>query len=79
MYLIRAHGARLKRWRTQRLPSKVECMYIRFLQTVFVLLDVLNLVWICYNMSQTTYALKNLEEMYYMRKPREWEASLDDV
>jgi len=85
MYLIRAHGAGLKRVWKQRLPRKVhissrfDATNIRFLQTVCILLVVINLVWICYNMSQTTYALKNLEETYHLRKPREWEVALDDV
>ena len=69
----------------QRLSSKmyispsVKGKYIIFLHTVCVFLVVMNLVWICYNMSQTTFALENLEETYRLLQPREWDVVLDDV
>ena len=69
----------------QRLSSKMyvstsfDGKYIRFLQVACVFLVVINLEWICYNMSQTTYALENLEETYHLPNPREWEVTLYDV
>jgi len=85
MYLIRAHGAALKQVWKKRLRgrtyiySRVECTYIRFLQTTCVALVVINLIWICYNMDKTTNVLMTLQETHDLRNPREWEASLDDV
>ena len=82
MYLIRVQGKAPRRKYQQRLTGKIyisSCQYAHFLHLTCILLVVIDLVWICYNMAQTTHALETLEEINHLRNPREWDIAVDDV
>jgi len=82
MYLIHVQGDAPRRICKQRFTGKMYIssgQYTHLLHVTCILLVAINLLWICYNMGQTTHALETLEETYHLRKPREWDIALDDV
>jgi len=82
MYLIRVHGNTQRRTYKPRLTGKMyisSCQYAHFLHLTCLLLVVIDLVWICYNMAQTTHTLETLEQINHLRNPREWDIAPDDV